>query len=98
VAVLDRPRLRKYGITGADVEDVVVLFGAILPDVEVEVDLRDPNDPPMVAAAVASAADAIVTGDRDLLEGEGLGRWLSERHIAVYSPRNLLRELEVAPE
>jgi putative PIN family toxin of toxin-antitoxin system len=96
VAVLGRPKVRRYGITGQDVEDVLVLLGAVLPDVDIDVDLRDPHDAPVVAAAVAMGADAIVTGDRDLLEGEELGAWLRKRRIAVYSPRDLLQELEAS--
>ena len=94
VAVLGRPKLRKYRITSQDVEDVLVLLGAILPDVDIDVELRDPRDAPVVAAAVATGADAIVTGDRDLVEDAELRAWLRERRIVVYSPSGLLRELD----
>jgi hypothetical protein len=49
-----------------------------------------------VAAAVAGGAEAIVTGDRDLLEDDKLAAWLSERNIAVCAPRDLLRCLDPA--
>lgn len=37
----------------------------------------------MIAAALAGNAPVIVTGDRDLLNGEQLTEWLAERGIEV---------------
>ena len=47
----------------------------------------------MVAAALAGAADAIVTGDSDLLADEALRRWLAERDVEVLTPVVLLERL-----
>jgi len=88
-SVLRRPKLRRYDISAADARDLLVLLARDLPDVDVTVDLRDPDDAPVVAAAVAGRADAIVTGDRDLLEDEELRTWLLEREIALLTPREL---------
>jgi hypothetical protein len=48
---------------------------------------RDPHDDDLVALAVAARADAIVTGDRDLLE-------LPDPPLAVLTPRALIERLD----
>jgi len=62
--VLRRPKLRKYRIVAQDFGDLLAILAPFLPSVEVQ--LRDPDDVPAVAAAVAGRAGAIVTGDNDL--------------------------------
>lgn len=49
---------------------------------EIEIPIRDPDDVPIVAFAVAVAADALITGDRDLLDVA------SELPVEVLSPRS----------
>lgn len=61
-----RPRMERYAIP--DRHDILILFAPSLPEVEVDVAVRDADDIPIIAAAVAGRADAIVTGDRGLLE------------------------------
>jgi predicted nucleic acid-binding protein len=61
-------------------------------EVDVDVELRDPGDRIVLAAAVAGAADAVVTGDRGLLD-EGVIPWLAGRGIALVTPTELLDEL-----
>jgi putative PIN family toxin of toxin-antitoxin system len=91
--VLHRPRLRRYGISAEDVEDILGLLAPLLPSVDVEVEIRDPSDAPVVAAALAGGAEAIVTGDRDLLEDERLRSWLRDRSVDVLTPLELLDRL-----
>jgi predicted nucleic acid-binding protein len=67
----------------------------MLPDVDIEVELRDPEDAPVVAAALAGNADVIVTGDHDLLDDAHLVAWLRERGVAVLSPDALLERLDL---
>jgi len=69
--VLARPRLRaKYGLT---TEDVAIAPSLILPRGEPVVPARridvcrDPTDNMLLEAALAGQADAIVSGDNDLL-------------------------------
>lgn len=93
VEVLRRPAIRRYGVTEGDVDDVVALLGPLLPGADVAVEIRDPNDAPVVAAALAGHAGMIVTGDRDLLDDVALRAWLADRAIEVLRPTDLLERL-----
>lgn len=88
--VLERPHLARYRIERRDIEDVLMLLAPLLPTVELDISPRDPDDAPVVAAAVGGNADAIVSGDNDLLGDETLRAWLREQDIAVYTPVELL--------
>jgi uncharacterized protein len=92
--VLSRPKLADYQLAPDDVLDLLQTLARTLPTVDVDVDIRDPDDAPVVAAAVAGRADAIVTGDADLLDDAALREWLTERGVRLLSPRELLEELE----
>jgi putative PIN family toxin of toxin-antitoxin system len=83
IEVLRRPRITRYGTTEREIQDVLAILAPFLPSVDVTVAIRDPDDAPVVGAAVAGNADAIVTGDRDLLEDRALIDWLAERRIEV---------------
>jgi putative PIN family toxin of toxin-antitoxin system len=93
VDVLSRAELRVYGIGDEDLRDVLVLIAPLLPSVDVDVQLRDATDAPVVASAIAGAADAIVTGDRDLLDNEELRAWLGEHGIQLFTVAELLELL-----
>jgi len=86
VEVLRRPAMRRYGVTEGDIEAVLAVLGPLLPDVDVAVELRDPDDAPVIATALAGRASAIVTGDRDLLDDENVIAWLAARGITVMTP------------
>jgi putative PIN family toxin of toxin-antitoxin system len=91
--VLRRPEIQRYGVAEHDVRALFVLISPAVPDVEIDVAVRDPDDVAVVSAAVAGRAEAIATGDRDLLENPQLRAWLRERGISVHSPRSLLEVL-----
>ena len=91
--VLRRPEIRRYGVTEGDVDDVLAVLGPLLPDVDISVEIRDPDDAAVVGAALAGAAAAIVTGDRDLLDDAHLRSWLATRGIEVLTPAQTLDRL-----
>lgn len=92
--VLSRPKLARYQLAANDVLDLLRTLARTLPTVDVGTDIRDPGDAPVVAAAVAGRADAIVTGDADLLDDAELRDWLTERGVRLLSPRELIDELD----
>ena len=94
--VLRRPRLRRYEIEQQDIEDVFRLLAPALPTADLDVPIRDPDDAPIVAAALAGAADVIVTGDRDFLSDTALREWLADRGVKVTTPAELLALLGAA--
>jgi len=91
MSVLVRPRLRRY-LSLDEAERFVIdlasqtthVNDAPLPHPSV---CRDPRDDYLVALAVATRADAIVTGDRDLLE-------MPDSPLAVLTPRSLIERLD----
>jgi putative PIN family toxin of toxin-antitoxin system len=91
--VLARPSLDRYRILERHVRDIFILLAPYLPEVEVDVELRDPDDAPVVGAALAGAADAIVTGDRGLLDDADLRVWLADKRIELLSVGELLERL-----
>lgn len=93
VDVVGRAKLRRYDIAGEDVRDLLALLAPDLPTVDMNVDLRDTADAPVVAAAIAGNAQAIVTGDKDILDDRALRTWLAARQIEVLKPTELLERL-----
>jgi uncharacterized protein len=93
-AVLGRERLRRYlSIEEArrfvtDLASVMTL--AADPSPPYPAVCRDAGDDYLVALARAALVDALVTGDRDLLELEDIG-------VAVITPRELVERLADAP-
>jgi putative PIN family toxin of toxin-antitoxin system len=92
--VLTRPALaRRYAIDETDRNEILSLLQPLLPKVEIAVTLRDPTDAPVVASALTGGAEAIVTGDRDLLDDAPLREWLSDRGVRVLTAADLLELL-----
>ena len=71
VDVLNRPRIRhKYNLTTGDIQTVVSLIllrGESVTPAKHITACRDPKDNKFLEVAVAGQADAIVSGDEDLL-------------------------------
>lgn len=93
-AVLGRDRLRRYLSVEearrfvADLAGVMTLVAD--PPRPYPAVCRDPDDDYLVALARAHLVDALVTGDRDLLELPDIG-------VAVIAPRELIERLADAP-
>ena len=94
--VLRRPKCRSLGIGERQIRETVFVLGVILPGVEVTFPLRDADDAPVIAAALVGNADAIVTGDRGLLDDAELRAWLGERGVEVLTPAELLERIGLA--
>lgn len=86
---LERPKLQKR-LQQLGLEDNAVMLAVrqkvtIVPTIRIQVpDLRDPKDEIILAAAVAGNADAIITGDEDLLV------LVKVQGIPILSPRDFL--------
>jgi putative PIN family toxin of toxin-antitoxin system len=93
IGVLARTKLRRYRFSPDDEREVLTWLGRSLPSVELDLPLRDPDDAVVVSAAVAGRADAIVTGDRHLLDDADLRTSLATRGIDVLTPAELLERL-----
>jgi len=91
--VLRRPRLRRYQIEQHDIENVFRLLAPALPTADLDVPIRGPDDAPVVAAALAGAADVIVTGDSDLIADATLRTWLADGGVSVATPVEFLELL-----
>jgi putative PIN family toxin of toxin-antitoxin system len=65
------PRLRRIALSPREIRDLadsfMFLATLIEPAAEPESALRDPMDQPVLATLRASAADYLITGDKDLL-------------------------------
>jgi putative PIN family toxin of toxin-antitoxin system len=96
VDVLGRPSIRELGITPRMTIEALFLLSPLLPDVEGPVPGRDAGDARVVSSAIASAADFLVTGDKDLLDDAPLRALLAEKGIEVLTPAELLRRLPPA--
>jgi predicted nucleic acid-binding protein len=83
----------RYGITEADVRDVLMILAPLLPTVETDAPVRDPDDRPVIGAAVAGRAEAIVSGDQDLAEAGPLRDWLAAQGVVVLTPGEALDRL-----
>ena len=95
--VLSYPRLQKlWHLTGQDVQQHIQLLAKmselVQPVIGVPVVLKDPNDDPVVYAAVSGKADVLCTLDRDFFDLEVL-LFCRNRGIAVQGDVETLRQL-----
>lgn len=93
-AVLARDRIRRY-LSVDEARRFVTDLAAVMtlaadPPTPYPAVCRDPDDDYLVALARAAVVDALVTGDRDLLELEEIG-------VAVITPRELVERVADAP-
>jgi len=84
--VLSRPKLQAY-LDPGDLEAFTLTLGAVAEVIEIHRAIkacRDPNDDKFLEVAVNGGAEALITGDRDLLD---LNPFLG---VAILSPRQFL--------
>lgn len=85
---------KKFGLSPEDVSNITTFLKAkavfVLPSERVS-DCRDPKDNPILECAWAGRADAIVTGDKDLLLLNPF------RGIPILTPRQFLDKLPSGP-
>ncbi len=83
-----QPKLKALGLTGSTVIALIRSSVILYPIDELNVpELRDPDDTMVLATAIASQADAIITGDRDLLvlaEYQGIKIMAAQDFIQQY--------------
>jgi hypothetical protein len=90
---LRKPRVRAYVDVsdeelGGRIAQLETLADPVGGNLEIDVEVRDPDDRMFLVAAVEARADCVVTGDADLLTlGEHDG-------IAIVTPRTFLDLLE----
>lgn len=92
---LERTLREKIGLPERELRSVLSLVreeATLAREAEATVSVRDPSDTPILAAALASGADVLVTGDRDLLE---LGQPV---RIRIVSPRGFWQLVKGASE
>ena len=92
-ALLREAFRRKYGFSPLYVSEHLQNLRASLEIVSpavVALDLRDPDDLPIIGTALAGRASHLVTGERDLLHDEKLIEWMLERGVKITSPADFL--------
>lgn len=96
--VLSSPRLKGYQVDDSQVAEILAFLAPFIPSVEFDVHVRDASDAPVIRSALAGQAEAIVTGDRDLLDDGELRRSLAQRGIRILTPRELLSLIQGVSE
>lgn len=83
-----QPKLKALGLTGSTVIALIRSSVILYPIDELNVpELRDPDDTMVFATAIASQADAIITGDMDLrvlAENQGIKIMAAQDFIQQY--------------
>lgn len=93
--VLRRPKLAKYGISNKKVLILIERFAKsakqVIPAKKSTIRVRDPKDEHILAAAIDSHADYLVTGDNDLLS---LRNHQQIRPLAIITAKHFLEILK----
>lgn len=93
--VWQRPRLRDK-INAADAErllEQLLLRAEMVEPVTAPPHCRDPQDQPVLSAAIDGRADAIVTGDADLRADDELRADMGRHGVALWGMDGLLNRL-----
>jgi len=91
VDVLGREHLRRrFVIDDVDLALLLAVLDQVVVEIRLDPPLRDPNDLPVIEAAVIGKARTIISGDLDLVGDPTILRWLSDRGIEVLTPTAFL--------
>lgn len=98
VDVLYRPRIKnKYGITEADIRELIVLIEERTECVLLSEDInicRDKDDNYIIETAIKGKAEYLVTRDDDIKFDKKISKFLSNYSISVVSTRKFLEIIE----
>lgn len=98
VDVLYRPRIKnKYGITEADIRELIVLIEERTECVLLSEDInicRDKDDNYIIETAIKGKAEYLVTRDDDIKFDKKISKFLSNYSISVVSARKFLEIIE----
>lgn len=91
VEVASRERLlRRFVLSNDNIRELLRTVEEVAVDIELDPPLRDPNDLPVIEAAVLGRTKTIISGDLDLVGDPAILRWLSDRGIDVLTPAAFL--------
>lgn len=93
LTVIGRPKFARFRFDRGTVTAIEEAIWQGLPEVVIEVGVRDASDRIVISAAVAGRAHAIVTGDHGFLDDADLLDWLQERGIEVLTPAQMLSRI-----
>jgi putative PIN family toxin of toxin-antitoxin system len=96
--VLNRPRIKdKYGLTAADIEELLVLIEERSDPVLLSGDVticRDSGDNMVIETAVKGRAEYLVTRDDDIKHDREVSLFLKQYNVSILSVANFLSILE----
>lgn len=96
--VLSRPRItRKYGVTRADIRELVTLLRERGTDIVVVGDIhlcRDADDDVILETAIRGNADTVVSRDEDIKGDPDVAQQMATAGIEVMSVARFLRTLD----
>ncbi|MGH2557717.1 MAG: putative toxin-antitoxin system toxin component, PIN family [Thermomicrobiales bacterium] len=102
VNVFGRPKIVvKYDVPAEDIDALLSALATstrVIPRSKLPVQVRDPKDEKILGAALAGAADYLVTGDHDLLELAGDSRLGGLRIVTVIDFLAILDDRDEAAE
>lgn len=82
--------LRRFVVSNDNIRELLRTVEEVAVDIELNPPLRDPNDLPVIEAAVLGRTKTIISGDLDLVGDPAILRWLSDRGIDVLTPAAFL--------
>ncbi|MHB8091818.1 MAG: putative toxin-antitoxin system toxin component, PIN family [Syntrophales bacterium] len=96
--VLNRPRIKdKYGLTAADIEELLILLEERSESVQISGDLqlcRDSNDDMVLETAIKGHVEYLVTRDDDIKHDREVSSFLKQYDVSILTVSKFLYILE----